>query len=250
MKKELLEEIKKAFPSYKSKSFDYVVTMNDIEKLFSLLNKCLFSSKLDRSCIDIYIKSYGEFGKNKGTFNFVRDSIERSEIRIFKNNAGDNFGQIVSVLCHEMIHAYDRYYGDMKKIIELSNSRHEIPNVVRTKHTQYVNGYDVHGKYFMSIVEKAKQYGLTVKIHYESNDRNLMKKIDEDAMKAKLSKMKTAQGNPIDTSFFKTPFLVEDEIDNVDGNSKDAVQTLYDNLENCDKDFGYVDKDHWYISIA
>ena len=117
-------------------------------------------------------------------------------------------------------------------------------SVLRANNTQYVNGYDAHGRYFNTFIQKFKNFGIIVKIKYDANDRKLMKKINE---KNKSKSILTKNGKNIDMSMFHTPILNETEDD---PEYKAKVEALYNGLKNCNKDFGYIDKDHWYISIA
>lgn len=202
------------------------------------------------------IGDYGYAENNIGFFNFNKSNVDLSEICILKSKSGDNFSKIVSVFCHEMIHVYDRYFGKMNKHVNDSIMKYGQVHVNKLNNTQYIDGYDVHGRYFENLIEKFNEFGITVKKHYEPNDRKLMKMIDEtdDVDKSKKKRRKPSKklskkGREIDMSFFNTPILDETE-ENADPVHEACIEALYDSFKNCYKDLSYIDPDHWYITIA
>ena len=153
MKKELLEEIKKAFPSYKSRSFDYVVNYNDVSVLFGIVNRIVFNGKLDQTKIELCVIDSPNTA-SKGSFLLSKTEKMKSMIFIRRHPHKDNFGQIASVLCHEMIHAYDRYYGPLKdKVIDDYCDIADVFDVKKVGKRQLVNGYDAHGSFFHAMGE-------------------------------------------------------------------------------------------------
>ena len=236
MKKELLQEIKKTFPDeFLSNGFDYLPKKEDLLKLFTIINKQVFKDKLDISLLTIDIQDISSApGNERGTFTLIDEALQHSKIVIFTYASGNNFSQIVSVLCHEMIHMYDRYFGKMKTALFDAIFGKDDFNVTRSTSTQYVHGYDVHGRYFCDWIAKFSKFGVKVKISYAADDRKLFKMIDED---------------DVDLSIFNDKNLYEsDEVD--DPIFKDRLETFVEHLKSPYKKLGYVDKDHWYITIA
>ena len=134
-------------------------------------------------------------------------------------------------MCHEMIHMYDRYFGELKKKLSERNQTYDVIDVNNIGNKQYAYGYDVHGKYFHEWIAKFDRLGVIVKVNYNDKDKKYMKKIDESF------------------DFFNGEKLEESE--NIDNPSLKAhLENVYDSLEGCpNKDFKYYDENHWYIRI-
>lgn len=236
MKRELLQDIKNAFPDeYASNGFDYFPKVEDLLKLFVIINKHVFKDKLDISLLTIDIQDMSLAPNNEhGTFTLVDESLRHSRIVIFSYANGNNFSQIVSVFCHELIHMYDRYFGKLKYTLFDAIAGKADFNVTRSAQTQYIHGYDVHGRYFCDWISKFKEFGIKVKTSYAVNDRKLMKMIDEDS---------------VDLSMFNDKNICEsDEVD--DPEFKERLEIFVDRLKSPYKKLGYVDKNHWYITIS
>lgn len=228
MKKELLQDIKNAFPDKFSKPKNlYVFELKDLDILFDIANKHIFNERLDRNLVDIgfyrndSLKEYGQFalgaeGTNKCIIN----------MQTFSN--GNKFDKFISVFFHEMIHMYDRYFGKLKDVLQNKTKMY----VQTIGGEQTVERYHVHGKYFMQWTNKFKTFGIIVKPSYnDESDKRLMSKLKESFI------------------FFKDKFIEETEVVD-DPSYKDHLQNVYDSLDGCpNKEFRYYDKDHWYIRI-
>ena len=243
MKKELLQDIEKTFPNYRSKKFDYSPINKDLDTIFDFVNKRIFHNKLDKSLIDISIEDWPN-AKDKGTFSLSKKEKNKTHIHICRSQTGkDNFGMVVSVLCHEMIHAYDRYYGPLKEVI--SNeifSDIDYMEVSNVNGKQLVNGYDAHGKYFMSWVSKFDQSGIIVKVKYDLGDNKFMKKLNEEF------------DSSLDQDMIAKMYgkeILEETDRQVDNPKYEAfLRQQFGKIKNCKKNFTYIDKDNWVFSMA
>lgn len=101
---------------------------------------------------------------------------------------------------------------------------------------QFVDHYDVHGKYFKDQCNRINAYGFAVKIKYSINDEKAMKKLQE---KTKTTNVFFDEHNVDDEEYYK----VDDE------EYYKKVKFMYDSLTNCNKDLVYRDAKHWYIQI-
>lgn len=120
-----------------------------------------------------------------------------------------------------MIHLYDNFYGPLKDKASV-----ECVDVINN--IQFVDHYDVHGKYFKEQCNRINAYGFAVKIKYSINDEKAMKKIQE---KTKTTNVFFDDHNVDDEEYYK------------------KVKFMYDSLTNCNKDLVYRDAKHWYIQI-
>lgn len=269
MNHKFIDKLKFLFPNEtKSKKFDYEISLKDIHIIVKLINDIVFKGKINLSLIDFSIEDYDIKFKINGSFSFVKSNMSRSKITIFRHKSGDNFGQVVSVICHEMIHAYDRFFGELYQKIKKINDFYQL-EIKRAKHTQFVNRYDVHSRFFLKMIDFLKNFGIIVKIMYDANDKNLIKNLNENtecipyfdeeilAEFDTLEKPKnlffnesnmplSKNGMKIDTSLFDTPLLDESEDD---PKIKKKVEKLFNSLKNTRKDIAYLDKDHWYITL-
>ena len=150
-----------------SKKFEYDVVESDLKKIFMIANKHLFKEKLNVNNVIFTVMSYKR--KDKGTFKAGKDASQKDLIGIVKYDK-DNFFQIVNVVLHEMIHLYDSKFGPLKDVINIAY----VDNI---NNRQYVDRYDVHGKYFKDWCKKLNYFGFEVKETYSINDKKLMKKI-------------------------------------------------------------------------
>ena len=204
-----------------SKKFDYDVNLKDLEKLFLMLNHCIFKDKLSIDGINLIVVGNAAKHNEKGTFKIGVDISNKHVLGIVKYEK-DNFFHIVNVLIHEMIHYYDLMYGPLK---EKSN----VAYVGNVNGRQCVGGeYDAHGKYFKEWCDKANLLGFDVKEKYSIKDKCGMKKI--------LEKKRTTD------EFFDKKASTDDE-------QYRRVKQFYDSLTNCNKDMIYRDAKHWYVQI-
>ncbi len=201
-----------------SKKFDYDIVEDDLKKIFMIANKYLFKEKLELD--DVMFAVMTDKRKDKGTFKAGIDSKQKDLIGIVKYDK-DNFFQIVNVLLHEMVHLYDSKFGPLKDVIGIA-----CVDTINCR--QFVDRYDVHGKYFKEWCGKLNYYGFEVKETYSINDRKLMKKITEEKRNT--------------NSFFEKRTEEDDE-------QYQRVKAAYDLLDNCNKDMVYRDANHWYIQI-
>lgn len=201
-----------------SKKFEYDVVESDLKKIFMIANKHLFKEKLNVDNVIFVVMS--DKRKDKGTFKAGKDASQKDLIGIVKYDK-DNFFQIVNVVLHEMIHLYDSRFGPLKDVIKIAY----VDNI---NNRQYVDRYDVHGKYFKDWCKKLNYFGFEVKETYSIDDKRLMKKINEEKRNS--------------NSFFDAHTKEDDE-------QYKRVKAAYDLLDNCNKDMVYRDADHWYIQI-
>ena len=217
--REIQKELEEAFGNrIYSKKFDYDLNLEDLNKLFAIFNRYLFSNKLDRNEIDIAISEHNK--KEKGSFFLGMDKNNKHLLQIVKYSK-DNFFQIVNVFLHELIHFYDCSYGPLK------NER-ETAKVAIMNNRQYVGNYDVHGKYFKDWCDRINKFGFCVKEKYSIDDKRVMKKITEKNRKT--------------DKFFDSKSKEDDE-------QYKIVKTFYNALKNCEKSMVYRDAKHWYIQI-
>ena len=249
MKRELLQDIKNAFPDeYPSNGFDYFPKVEDLLKLFVIINKHVFRDKLDISTLKFEIRDFSlSLNEERGSYVMVDEDGMKSKIILYVFENGNNFSQIVSILCHEMIHMYDRHYGKFKEKLQDLFHRKMPIEVMKMNGTQYVNGYDTHGKYFCDWMSKFMQYGIKIQIQYSVTDRKLLKEEIESIIGEDMEK--SWKNSKIDMTMFNDKTLVEsDTVD--DPEFKARLEMFVDGLKNDAKAFGYIDKNHWYISIS
>ena len=228
MKRELLQEIKNAFPDkfVNSKNF-YKLTLDDLNVLFDIGNRIIFNNKLNRDLVEIsfYIDNKS---KDYGQFALGSEGTNKCIIRIQEFANGNRFDRTVSVIYHEMIHMYDRYHGELNKIL---NDK-DYMFVTSLNGEQLVDTYQVHGKYFMNWANKFSRFGIIIKVKYDQIERN-----------AYMNKLKES------FEFFKNEILEESDVTD-DLEYRQHLQNVYDSLAGCpNKEFKYYDKEHWYIRI-
>ena len=190
----------------------------------------MFNSRLNRNLVDISFyedQSLHDYGQ----FALGVEGTNKCIIRIQSFSNGNRFDRSVSVLFHEMIHMYDRYFGELHDVL---NDR-DYMSVHTLNGEQMVDAYQVHGKYFMKWVHKFEMFGITIKSKYSQNE--------------KVSYMKTLKENKSFDFFNDVETLKEsNSVDDIE--YKQHLQNVYNALEGCpNKEFKYYDKNHWYIRI-
>lgn len=243
MNNTILNAIKTNFSNDFKNKTSFNPTDAIISNLFDIINDSgIFKPKLDKSKVSLEIRNATNNINSKGQFfeSPTQDGIV--VITIIKSPIGDNFQKIVSTLCHEMIHMYDYFYGQMHLYIAKCSKM----QVLNTSSKQIVNGvYDVHGRFFQTYINKFKEYGITVKIKYSSMDVSFMKKLKESNRK---------NVDPI--SYFYNNNL--NETDDISKNWTKEDLIMKKKLEQRAAMFKcndgppkliFIDKDHWAIAF-
>lgn len=233
MNNALLDDVKTIFPNYKAKSFKYIPIISDLDQIFDIVNKHVFKNRLDRSLIEIIIQDYN-FKGNKGTFSLIKSKPRHTLIRIFKSSYGDNFGQIFSVFCHEMIHVYDRYFGPLKEHISKFRNE-EYLDIKNVENRQIIEGYDGHGKYFKEWIDKFLNFGVFIKVNYKPTDNRLMKENEY----FRRNELKLLGINSID-----------ENANDIDIENKNRLQAFVNSIKGCDGELTYVDDENWIMTFA
>lgn len=201
---------------------DYVNNINDARKIYGILNRCMFGGKLPDN-MPIKIKDYTNEGF-KAAYLYDRNSTDdditkRSSILIV-NEKENSLMQTVDALAHEMIHLYDIMYGPLSKI------RDKV--LVNNGLKQTIDGYDVHGSYFISWVNKFNDENIPVSFQCIRKNRYFMEK---------------------DT--------LRDSIDMSDNDKtskekwfRDSAKQFFDTIKSDEFFAVEVDGDHTYIVIA
>ena len=160
-----IEDLKKEFSEAFEKERDYQVTKEDLEKMFRILNKHVFRNDFDKDKVVVDVIDYNPSIKVYGKFGLSRDEKHIPMILIVRHSS-DRFSQIVSVLCHEMIHMYDFKHGTLG----LKYDEYGDIDVRRIEGREYVHGYHVHGDFFKTwIAFSKKRANVTVKVIYNTH---------------------------------------------------------------------------------
>lgn len=167
---------------YKS-TFNYIVNEHDLIEAAKIFNKHIFNSKINLDEIEFIVSSSPSF-KDKGNFSIghAKNPNAKFMLRIVKNVNGDNLFQILNVLAHELIHAYDMFNGKINEIFHRHSS--EILSgfyVINQNGKQFVGieKYEAHGKYFKIWQDKINSYGFNVQEKYSIRGKSKMKKLDD-----------------------------------------------------------------------
>ena len=167
-KNPLIIELDKEFGQYYwDNNFIYKPNQKDLEKIFKIVNKHVFSNRLPP--IKIQLKTTNDDGIYGAFCDSVRDDetgerVKLSEPFISITDWGtDNFTNVLDVLCHEMIHYYDTLYGPIRKYRE--------EKLVNFNGKQFLGSYDAHGDYFNSWVNRFAMLEIAVSIHAKKKNR-------------------------------------------------------------------------------
>lgn len=164
-------------------TFDYVVNVHDLTEAAKIFNRHIFNSKINLDEIE-FIVSLSLSAKDKGNFSIghAKNPTAKFMLRIVKNPNGDNLFQILNVLAHELIHAYDMLNGKTNEIFHKHTT--EILSgfyVTNQNGKQFVGieKYEAHGKYFKTWQDKINSYGFDVQEKYSIRGKSKMKKLDD-----------------------------------------------------------------------
>ena len=113
-----LEDLEKEFKTELSNESKYQVTVEDLQKIFKLIDTHVFSNDFakDDVIINVIDSSALQNAKSKGRFSTTKHKGKHQLIIDIVKYSSDRFSHIVSVLCHEMIHLYDFKHGKLGDI--------------------------------------------------------------------------------------------------------------------------------------
>ena len=144
-KNPLIVAIDKEFGEYYwNVDFIYEPNKKDLDRMFDIVNETMFGNKLPKLDVKLMHENhdgiYGSFCAlciDEKTNKIIE--LDKPFITVI-NWGKDNFSNVLDTLCHEMIHAYDYYYGPAKKY------HGKALKIVDGK--QLVEDYEIHGNYF------------------------------------------------------------------------------------------------------
>lgn len=163
-----------------SKSFDYVMTDNDLQKLYDILNKHAFNNELKQPQSITIVKddtaSYaGRHGILFEAVDLHKNIHHVSNVFVIEMRQLKmcNFFQTIGVLCHEMIHQSDAQDPLIQRALEFDYDMCQIDK-------NHQNVFDTHGKSFKAKMKRInEQLGLDVQVTLDQTRDIFMKRIDE-----------------------------------------------------------------------
>lgn len=167
-KNPLIIAIDKEFGEYYwNNDFIYEPNEKDLLRMFDIVNEIMFENSIPKTDIIITHKNYdGIFGSYCNSYLDTETGkvckLEKPFITIISWGK-DNFSNVLDILCHEMIHAYDSNFGPAKK------HEDEVMKLIDEK--QYLGDYAVHGDYFLSWVNRFSAMEVVVSIHAKKNNK-------------------------------------------------------------------------------
>ena len=234
MKTKLIEDLEREFPEQMKDGRNYQVTVEDLQKLFKILDENIFRKDFENDEISLNVIEYTSTIKVKGCFNVILRNYKPIAQIVVVKYSSDRFSHIVSVLCHEMIHMYDFKHGKLSHIYD------EYGDLTSTEieGKQFVHGYNVHGDFFKMWMTASRKHGLIVNVKYNIRAKELIKMSDTNAEL------------PKDTPFADLIFGKREITEDVDDPAyKARLEAFAKCLKGTNVEFKYYDKGNWIISF-
>lgn len=170
-KNPLIIEIDEKFGKYFwNTDFVYTPTLDDLYTLFDIVNRYMFLGRLPKMKI-----KFGPENDNGVFGSYCSTYIDQETGKIHELDepfitiidwGKDNLSNVLDILCHEMIHAYDDMFGPAKK--------YRFQKMKIIDGVQYLGTYNVHGDYFLKWVYKFQTMEIPVSVHAKKKCRYFM----------------------------------------------------------------------------